>query len=149
MCDPQLSADGGIEDRMSVLPRKHNSSNDTLFNPYAAAKAGLDGERDCIFLDEAEQDRVQEPVRAKSEKTSTEEKPRVGSPQVSLELASPGPYLSDKQVAQRYSVKKQTIWRWAKKSATFPKPKKFQGTTTRWCLAELIEYERKEMEACK
>gem|GEM_PF-6976495 len=134
---------------MSVLPRKHNSSNDTLFNPYAAAKAGLDGERDCIFLDEAEQDRVQEPVRAKSEKTSAEEKSSVGSPQVSLELASPGPYLSDKQVAQRYSVKKQTIWRWAKKSATFPKPKKFQGTTTRWCLAELIEYERKEMEACK
>lgn len=149
MCDPQLSADGGIEVRMSVLPRKHNSSKDSLFNPYAAAKSGLDGERDRIFLDEAEKELVQQPVRAKSETNSAEEKSGVGSPEVSLELASPGPYLSDKQVAQRYSVKKQTIWRWAKKSATFPKPKKFQGTTTRWCLSELIEYERNEMEACK
>ncbi|MNV88278.1 hypothetical protein D3C71_1824710 [compost metagenome] len=52
-------------------------------------------------------------------------------------------------MAQRYGVKKQTIWRWAKSSPTFPKPTKFQGTTTRWCLAELNEYDRQEMEARK
>ena len=55
-------------------------------------------------------------------------------------------YLSDRDVAKRYSVQKQTIWRWAKTSATFPKPFKIEGTT-RWSSNELDEYDRKAKEA--
>lgn len=55
-------------------------------------------------------------------------------------------FLTDRDVAKRYRVQKQTIWRWAKSSATFPKPFKIEGTT-RWSSNELDEHDRKVMEA--
>lgn len=54
-------------------------------------------------------------------------------------------FLSDRMVAERYGVQKQTIWRWAKTSPLFPKPIKFEGGTTRWRLSDLIAYERQVM----
>ncbi len=49
-------------------------------------------------------------------------------------------YLSVEQVAQRFNVSKDTIWRWKRKSE-FPKPVKLGGTTTRWRLADIEEWE--------
>lgn len=54
--------------------------------------------------------------------------------------------LSDRDVAARYQVEKQTIWRWARTSCTFPKPFKIEGTA-RWSEHELDEHDRKLKEA--
>jgi predicted DNA-binding transcriptional regulator AlpA len=54
--------------------------------------------------------------------------------------------LSDKEVAFRYKVEKQTIWRWVRTSKDFPKPFKVEGTT-RWSENELDEHDRKLKEA--
>lgn len=49
-------------------------------------------------------------------------------------------YLSVEQVAKRFSVSKDTIWRW-KRNGEFPAPVKLGGTTTRWRLSDIEEYE--------
>ena len=54
--------------------------------------------------------------------------------------------LSDRDVAARYKVEKQTIWRWARTSSSFPKPFKIEGTA-RWSENELDEHDRKLKEA--
>ncbi|MGI2036208.1 helix-turn-helix transcriptional regulator [Rhizobium panacihumi] len=54
--------------------------------------------------------------------------------------------LSDKDVAARYQVEKQTIWRWARTSTSFPKSFKIEGTA-RWSENELDEHDRKLKEA--
>lgn len=54
--------------------------------------------------------------------------------------------LADRDVAARYKVEKQTIWRWVKTSKVFPKPIKIEGTT-RWSENELDEHDRKLKEA--
>ncbi len=49
-------------------------------------------------------------------------------------------YLSVQQVAERYNVSTDTIWRWVRKGA-FPKRYRLGGGTTRWRMADLIEHE--------
>jgi len=49
-------------------------------------------------------------------------------------------YLSVEQVALRYGVSKDTIWRW-KRKGEYPAPVKLGRTTTRWRLAEIEEWE--------
>ncbi len=49
-------------------------------------------------------------------------------------------YLSVQQVAERYGVSTDTIWRWVRNGA-FPKRYKLGGGTTRWRMADLIEHE--------
>lgn len=47
-------------------------------------------------------------------------------------------YKSDKQLAERFSVSRMTIWRWVK-TGVLPKPHKFGGTT-RWKLSEVEQH---------
>ncbi|CAH0343024.1 hypothetical protein [Rhizobium sp. CECT 9324] len=70
---------------------------------------------------------------------------RPPSPVASASISS-DQFLTDRDVAERYKVKKQTIWRWAKSSRTFPKPFKIEGTT-RWSSKELDEHDSKIKEA--
>ena len=76
------------------------------------------------------------------------------SPKTSRKQASSGPqkrsvplrlederYLCDRAVAARFGVSRQTVWRWAKSSAKFPKPVVISPGTTRWLLSDLIAYE--------
>jgi prophage regulatory protein len=49
-------------------------------------------------------------------------------------------YLSVDQVALRYNVSKDSIWRW-KRKGDFPAPAKLGGTTTRWRLADIEQWE--------
>jgi len=131
----------------TAIPRRPKSPDQlSSTNRYAAQKAGLDEPTTDLF---SVGDRHAIPAATKE----SPKKKELGEVREPAALKAPpsdlGPFLSDKDVAQRYGVKKQTIWRWAKSSPTFPKPTKFQGTTTRWCLAELIEYDRQEMEARK
>ena len=50
-------------------------------------------------------------------------------------------YLSDKQVAERYSVTRQTVWRWSRERADFPKAANPSPGCTRWKLADLEAWE--------
>ncbi|MCL3882995.1 helix-turn-helix domain-containing protein [Marivita sp. GX14005] len=51
-----------------------------------------------------------------------------------------GVYLSVEQVALRYNVSKDTIWRW-RREGDFPKPVKLGGKTSRWRLADIEAWE--------
>lgn len=49
-------------------------------------------------------------------------------------------YLSVKQVAARFHVSKDTIWRW-RRECGFPPPIKLGGNTSRWRLSHIEEWE--------
>ncbi|MCQ0971545.1 AlpA family phage regulatory protein [Paracoccus sp. TK19116] len=50
-------------------------------------------------------------------------------------------YLSDKQVAARYSLKsREAVWKWSRKG-TFPKPISLSPGCTRWKLSDLQTWE--------
>lgn len=50
-------------------------------------------------------------------------------------------YLSDTQIAKRYSVHRSTIWRWRKDGIGFPEPVKIGHQATRWKLSEIEDWE--------
>lgn len=50
-------------------------------------------------------------------------------------------WLPDTEVAVRYGVTRVTIWRWARDSESFPKPRKLGANTARWYLPELNDYD--------
>lgn len=50
-------------------------------------------------------------------------------------------YLSDQMIAGRYSVSRQTVWRWLKTDPTFPKPISLSPGCTRWKASELDAWE--------
>ena len=50
-------------------------------------------------------------------------------------------FLSDDQIAKRYGVTRQTVWRWAANDPNFPKPIKLSAGCTRWKLADLQAWE--------
>lgn len=50
-------------------------------------------------------------------------------------------YLDVSQVAERYGVSTDTIWRWSRQG-DLPKPVKIGPNVTRWRLADLIDHER-------
>ncbi len=49
-------------------------------------------------------------------------------------------YIPVEQVAARFSVSVDTIWRWCRKGV-FPKPYHPGGNSARWKLSEVVEYE--------
>lgn len=51
-------------------------------------------------------------------------------------------YLSDRDLAARYSVHRATPWRWAQ-SGNLPAPVKINGCT-RWKLSDIQEWEAKQ-----
>ena len=53
----------------------------------------------------------------------------------------PETYLTDIQLAVRYSVHRTTPWRWAKDDPTFPKPVKLSPQCSRWKLSEIEAWE--------
>lgn len=53
-------------------------------------------------------------------------------------------YLSDIQLAARYSVHRTTPWRWAKTDPTFPKPVTLTPGCTRWKLSDIEAWEARK-----
>jgi predicted DNA-binding transcriptional regulator AlpA len=51
-------------------------------------------------------------------------------------------YVSDKALAERYEVARQTIWRWVREGR-LPAPVKLADGSTRWWLPTVIEHEQK------
>lgn len=49
--------------------------------------------------------------------------------------------LSDRQMAERYEVSRQSIWRWAR-DGVIPAPKKISPGMTRWLADELDAHDR-------
>jgi prophage regulatory protein len=45
-------------------------------------------------------------------------------------------YLTDEQVAARYTISRMTVWRWAREGR-LPRPVKLGPNVTRWVQAEL------------
>lgn len=50
-------------------------------------------------------------------------------------------YVSDQNLAGRYSVTRQTVWRWLKTDPAFPKPISLSPGCTRWRLDEIEAWE--------
>ena len=55
-------------------------------------------------------------------------------------------YLTDRQVAERLSISRTSVWRWVKRGA-FPAPIQFSPGATRWKLADVEQWERDRAEA--
>lgn len=55
-------------------------------------------------------------------------------------------FLTVDQVAKRYNVSTDSIWRW-KRNGDFPAPMRVGPNCTRWRLSDLIEHES-QMTAC-
>lgn len=53
---------------------------------------------------------------------------------------TPAFYLNANQVADRYGVSTDTVWRWARKG-DMPKPVKLSPGSTRWLLSDLTKHE--------
>lgn len=53
----------------------------------------------------------------------------------------PAIYLSDAQIASRYGVSRQTVWRWAANDKKFPTPTKLSAGCTRWKLSDIESWE--------
>jgi prophage regulatory protein len=55
-------------------------------------------------------------------------------------------YLNVNQVAERYGVSTDSIWRW-KRNGDFPAPVRVGPNCTRWRMADLLEHES-HLQAC-
>jgi predicted DNA-binding transcriptional regulator AlpA len=68
----------------------------------------------------------------------------VPSPKLRKKVASPAPkeerFLRDIQVAERYNVCRQTVWRWSK-NGKLPTPAQLSSGVSRWRLSDLISHE--------
>ena len=52
-------------------------------------------------------------------------------------------YLTDKNCASRYDTSRATWWRWVREGHA-PKPVKLSAGSTRWKVADLLEWEAKQ-----
>lgn len=52
-------------------------------------------------------------------------------------------FLSDKQLAHRWGVTRQTVWRWHRNDVCFPSPVKLSSGCTRWRLPDILQWESK------
>lgn len=58
-------------------------------------------------------------------------------------------YLSVQDVARRYAISIQTVWRHTKQNPGFPKPIKILNGTTRWRMSDILSFELARQEAGK
>lgn len=63
-----------------------------------------------------------------------------------MTASSTAVYLSVGQVAERYGVSNDSIWRW-KRDGEFPAPVRVGPNCTRWRMSDLIEHES-QLQAC-
>jgi predicted DNA-binding transcriptional regulator AlpA len=51
-------------------------------------------------------------------------------------------FLTDSDLAARYSISRATVWRWAN-AGRLPAPVRLGEATTRWCLDDVLKYEQR------
>lgn len=52
----------------------------------------------------------------------------------------PDTSLSDKDLSNRYSITRNTVWRWDRERADFPRAVKLSPNCTRWKLSEITAW---------
>jgi prophage regulatory protein len=52
-------------------------------------------------------------------------------------------FLSDMDLATRFHVTRQTVWRWHRTNASFPRAISFSAGCTRWKLSAIETWEQK------
>ena len=75
------------------------------------------------------------------------EQPMVGGPPRPPSAVLDERFLTDVEVAKRFCVTRQTIWRWSRDRAEFPKPVQLSPGTSRRRLSELVIFELAGQEA--
>lgn len=55
-------------------------------------------------------------------------------------------FMSDRELAERYAVTRQTVWRWVQ-LGLFPAPVRLSPGCTRWRLDQIEEHENARTEA--
>lgn len=50
-------------------------------------------------------------------------------------------FLTDQKVADRYGIRRPSVWRWVHTNPTFPRPVSLSAGCTRWRLADLEKWE--------
>ena len=58
-------------------------------------------------------------------------------------------YCADKDLATRFGVSRQTIWRLVKSDPKFPKPIRLTAGCTRWQLSEIEAWETSKRKSTK
>ena len=56
-------------------------------------------------------------------------------------------WLSDKEMAKRYSCSRKWVWDQAKRDPQFPRPVKLSNGTTRFSAEQAAEYDAKKIES--
>jgi prophage regulatory protein len=56
-------------------------------------------------------------------------------------------YLSDTDLAQRFHLSRQTIWRWHRTNPGFPRAISLSAGCTRWKLSSIEAWEQETMKA--
>tara|TARA_R100000935_G_scaffold58516_1_gene95986 strand:+ start:1993 stop:2181 length:189 start_codon:yes stop_codon:yes gene_type:complete len=58
----------------------------------------------------------------------------------------PDTYLADKTLAERYGVSRNTVWRWHRERADFPRAVRLSPNCTRWRLSDIAAWEASKAE---
>jgi predicted DNA-binding transcriptional regulator AlpA len=58
----------------------------------------------------------------------------------------PETFLKDTDLAARYGVSRNTVWRWSRERTDMPRPVRLSPGCTRWKLSDLIAWEKARAE---
>lgn len=58
----------------------------------------------------------------------------------------PDTYLSDRDLAKRYHITRNTVWRWQRERPDFPRGVKLSRNCTRWKVSEITAWEAAKAE---
>lgn len=61
----------------------------------------------------------------------------------------PETFVKDIDIAQRYGVSRNTVWRWARELEGMPAPVRLSPCCTRWRMSDLEAWERELAEAAQ
>ncbi|MCG3266598.1 helix-turn-helix transcriptional regulator [Yoonia sp. I 8.24] len=56
-------------------------------------------------------------------------------------------YLADTDLAGRYNIARNTVWRWHRENAKFPRAVRLSPNCTRWKLSEIEVWEATQIDA--
>lgn len=114
-------------------------SKDSICRNFSVSDPNAAGERGKSVTHRPAAADQSPPVERSCELKSPLAKRTIGTPKPMAVEAER--YLTVRDVAQRFAVSVQTVWRWAKERPEFPKPVELSPGTTRWRMSDLIAFE--------
>lgn len=116
---------------------EEGASSDAAPSSSACPEAAVD----VVTLDAADSSKPVTPVP--SERRRVRKTDVGGMPQAEER------YLSVQDVARRYAISIQTVWRHTKQNPDFPKPIKILNGSTRWRMSDILAYEVRRQEVSR